>query len=93
MQSVLRKRRLRWLGHVERHEGKWIKKCTELNVSVKVESGRPKKTRKEVVEKDMREVGLRRQVAMDRVKWRFELMSIQVTANPGSPGKTAAKRE
>jgi hypothetical protein len=93
MQSVLRKRRLRWLGHVERHEGEWIKKCTELKITGQVGSGRPKKTWKEVVEKDMREVGLRRQDAMDRVKWRSGLMSIQVTANPGSPGKTAAKRE
>ena len=93
IQSVLRKRRLRWLGHVERHEGEWIKKCTELMVIGKTESRRPKKTWKEVVEKDMREVGLRRQDAMDRVKWRSGLMSIQVTANPGSPGKTAAKRE
>ena len=91
MHSVLRKRR--WLGHVERHDGVWIKKCTELKVTGKVGYGRPKKTWKEVVEKDMREVGLRRQDAMDRVKWRSGLMNIQVTANPGGPGKTAAKRE
>ena len=48
-----------WLGHVERHEGEWIKKCTELKVIGQVGSGRPKKTWKEVVEKDMGEVGLR----------------------------------
>ena len=33
MQSVLRKRRLRWFGHVDRHEGEWIKKCTELKIT------------------------------------------------------------
>ena len=65
----------------------------ELKITGQVESGRPNKTWKEVVEKDMREVGLRRQDVMDRVKWRSGLMSIWVTANPGSPGKTAAKRE
>ena len=47
MQSVLRKRRLRWLGHV------WIKKCTELKETGKVGCGRPKRTWKAVVE-DMR---------------------------------------
>src|SRR5580693_2274187 len=83
MQSVLRKRRLRWLGHVERHEGEWIKKCTELKITGQAGSGRPKKTWKEVVEKDMTEISLRRQDAMDRVKWRSGLRSIQVTANPG----------
>ena len=60
---MLRKRRLRWFGHVERHEGEWIKKCTELKITGQEGSGRPKKTWKEVVEKDMREVDLRRQDA------------------------------
>ena len=32
-QSVLRKRRLRSLGHTERHEREWIKKCTELKIT------------------------------------------------------------
>ena len=41
---MLRKRRLRWLGRVERHEGEWIKKSTKLKVIEKVEGGRPKKT-------------------------------------------------
>ena len=39
MQSVLRK-----IGLVERNEGEWIKKCTELKVTGQVGSGRPKKT-------------------------------------------------
>ena len=68
LQSVLRKRRLRWFGHVERREEEWVKKCTELKVAGKVGRGRSKKTWKEVLEKDMKLAGLRRQDAMDRVK-------------------------
>ena len=30
------------------HEGEWIKKCTELKVIGKVDSGRPKKTWKDL---------------------------------------------
>ena len=77
IQLVLRKRRLRWFGHVERREGEWVKKCMEIKVTGKVGRGRPKRTWREVIEKDMSVVGLRRQDAMDRVKWRQGLKNIR----------------
>ena len=39
--------------------------------------GRPKRTWREVIEKDMSVVGLRRQDVMDRVKWRQGVKSIR----------------
>ena len=77
IQLVLRKRRLRWFGHVERREGEWVKNCMELEVIGKVGRGRPKRTWREVIEKDMSVVGLRRQDTMDRVKWRQGVKSIR----------------
>ena len=53
IQLVLRKRRLRWFGPVERREGEWVKNCIELKVIGKVGRGRPKRTWREVIEKDM----------------------------------------
>ena len=53
IQLVLRKRRLRWFGHVERREGEWVKKCMELKVPRKVGRERPKRTWREVTEGDM----------------------------------------
>ena len=77
MQLVLRKRRLRWFGHVERREGEWVKKCMELKVTGKVGRGRPKRTWREVIEKDMSVAGLKRQDAMDRVGRRQGVKSIR----------------
>ena len=70
LQIILRKRRLRWFGHVERREGEWVKECMKINVSGKTPRGRPKKTWWEIVEKDMKMAGLKREDARDRVLWR-----------------------
>ena len=75
IQLVLRKGD--WFGNVERREGEWVKKCMELKVTGKVGRGRPKRTWREVIEKDISVVGLRRQDAMDRVKWRRGVKNIR----------------
>jgi hypothetical protein len=42
---VLRRKRLRWFGHVERKEEEdWVKKCMYLDVDGKRPRGRQKKT-------------------------------------------------
>ena len=67
---VLKRRRLRWYGHVERREGEWISKALLMEVDGKRPRGRPKKSWLEIVEKDMRDMGLKKQDAKARDVWR-----------------------
>ena len=62
--DVVKQNRLRWLGHVLRKDdGDWVKK----NMSYEVEGvrgrGRPRTMWSHVVERDMRERGLKREDA------------------------------
>jgi len=51
--SVLQQNRLRWYGHVLRKEDNdWMIKCMEYEVEGARPRGRPKKTWREIVEKD-----------------------------------------
>ena len=62
---VLQQNRLRWYGHVLRKEDDdWVKKCMEYEVEGL--RGRPKRTWREVVEKDCQERKLNKEDAMDR---------------------------
>ena len=62
---VLQQNRLRWYGHVLRKEDDdWVKKCMEYEVDCL--RGRPKRTWREVVEKDCQERKLNKEDAMDR---------------------------
>ena len=54
---VLRTRRLRWHGHVERSDG-WQKRVQKLNPTGGRGCGRPKKTWTEVIVKDCQALGL-----------------------------------
>ena len=68
---VVRGNRLRWLGHVLRKDpNDWVRKCMYLEVDGKRPRGRPEKTWRDVVEKDMKVRGLRKEDAADRVRWR-----------------------
>ncbi len=50
-----RKRRLRWVGHVERMDvDNWVKKCRDLDVEGSQGRGRPRKTWDEVVRGDQK---------------------------------------
>jgi len=63
--SLLQRNRLRWYGHVLRQENNdWVKKCMEYEVEGTRPRGRPKKTWREIVEKDCRARGLNREDAM-----------------------------
>ena len=67
---VLQQNRLRWYGHVLRKEDNdWVKKCMEYEVEGARPRSRPKKTWREVVEKDYQVCGLNREDAMDRIRW------------------------
>ena len=59
--------RLRWLGHVLRKDDDdWVKKIMSFEVEGKRGWGRLRMTWSQVVEKDMRECGLKREDAKDR---------------------------
>ena len=50
---VLQQNRLRWYGHVlQKDDADWVKKCMEYEVEGTRPRGRPKRTWREVVEKD-----------------------------------------
>ena len=56
--SVLQRNRLRWYGHVlQKEHNDWVKKCMEYKVEGTRPRGRPKKTWREIVEKDCRARG------------------------------------
>ena len=71
--SVLQQNRLRWhgqLGMCCENKNDWVKKCMEYEVEGARPRGRPKKTWRQIVEKDCRARGLNREDAMDRARWR-----------------------
>jgi len=68
---ILQQNRLRWCGHVLRKEDTdWVKKCMEYEVEGSWPRGRPKRTWKEVVQKDCQACSVNREDVMDRGKWK-----------------------
>jgi len=47
----------------------WVKKCMEYEVEGARPRGRPKKTWRDIVEKDCQVHKLNREDAMDRIRW------------------------
>ena len=71
IEHVLRRRRLRWYGHVKRnHESDPLTKVTNLNVAGRRPPGRPRKSWRRTVEEDMRVVGAQEEDALDQARWR-----------------------
>jgi len=71
----------------------WVKKCMEFKVEGSRPRGRPKKTWRQIVEKDCRARGLNMEDAMDRSRWRKQIGMIDddhdecsVSSGTGSPG-------
>jgi len=68
--SVLQRNRLRWYGHLLRKEDNdWVKKCMEYEVEGARPRGTPKKTWREIVEKDYEACGLNREDAVACIRW------------------------
>jgi len=62
---------LQWYQHVLQKEGdNWVKKCMEYEAEGPRPTGGPKRTWKEVVEKDCQARKLNKEDAMDRSRWR-----------------------
>jgi len=64
---ILQQDSLRWYGYVLRKEDTdCVKKCMEYEVEGSRQRGRPKRTWKEVVQKDCQACNLNKEDAMDR---------------------------
>ena len=67
---ILQQNRLQWYGHVLRKEDTdWVKKCIEYEVEGSRPRGRPKRTWKEVVQKDYQARNLNKEDATDCGRW------------------------
>ena len=68
---------VRWYGHVlRRDDGHVLRKALEFEVKGKRKRGRPRKTWRSQVEKESRSVGLVKEDAMNRVRWRVGVREI-----------------
>src|SRR6056300_1728659 len=85
---VLRARRLRWYGHVERASTS-INDTFNFAVSGKRGRGRPRKSWFECVRNDLRECNMSSTNSLDRVAWRAGIRQSQVSPTPDS-GRPAA---
>ena len=69
---VMRKRRLAWFGHIYRRheEDDPLRRIMHTEAPGRRPRGRPKKTWKECLKKDMAAAGVRETAAEDRAAWR-----------------------
>ena len=77
---ILKERRLRWYGHVERSNGA-VKTAFDIQVDGKCEPGRPKMTWKQLTERDCREWKLLAINPHDRHNWRSGVRSARFAAS------------
>jgi len=69
---------------LRKEDNDWVKKCMEYKVEGTRPGGRPKKTWREIVEKDCRARGLNAEDAMCHSRWRKQIGMID--SGTGSPG-------
>ena len=68
---ILQQNKLQWYGHVlQKEDTDWVKKCTEYEVEGSRPRSRPKRTWKQVVQKDCQARNLNKEDAMDRGRWK-----------------------
>ena len=84
--SVLRTRRLRWYGHVQRATS-CINSISQMTVPGSRVRGRPRKTWTECVKKDIKACNLTKYDPLDRDAWRKAIRHCQVLPTPdtGTP--------
>ena len=70
--TVLQSNRLRWVGHVQRKpDNDWTKCCMKYPIlSCPNCKGRPKRTWVEVINRDLRELGICKEGAAHRARWK-----------------------
>ena len=82
---ILRERRLRWFGHVERLSGA-IRTAYDIQIEGRRGAGRPKQTWKKLTEKDCRKWKLTTVDPQERSTWRSGVRSAMGAASQ-LPGK------
>jgi len=89
-----------WCRGCEKKIMIWVKKCMEYEVEDARPRGRPKKTWREIVEKDDKASGLNREDAVDCSRWRKQIGMIDdhgecewvnVSSGTGSPRLSRTK--
>ena len=71
---------VRWYGHVLRREDDHVlRKALDFEVRGRRKRGRPKKKWKKQVEEECRRVGLRKEDALNRARWREGVRAIATT--------------
>ena len=75
----LRESRLRWFEHVQRRDhGALVRRCDNLPIdSCRRGRGRPKKSWREVIKRDLTLVGITEDMAMDRTQWRNAIRVVE----------------
>ena len=76
--------RLRWYGHVERHDEKEIHSVRSMTVPGRNGRGRPKKTWDKCISNDLEVVNLKRSDALDRDRWSESLRNYRLEHTPSS---------
>jgi len=85
--EVMRRGRLRWFGHVERKaEDDWVSACRKMEVVGSRGRGRPRMTWGARLVGDMKDMGLKPEMARDREKWRCDIMG--KTSDPHKRGNS-----
>ncbi|XP_070025393.1 uncharacterized protein [Nicotiana sylvestris] len=75
MEEKIQEARLRWFGHVKRRStDALVKRCERLALGGKRKGrGRPKKSSKEVIRRDMEQLELTDDITLDRRVWRLRI--------------------
>ena len=77
---ILKERRLRWFGHVERSSGA-IRTACDIQIDVRQGAGWPKLTWKKLTERDCREWKLTTLDPQERSTWRSGVRSAMLAAS------------
>ena len=88
--TVLRERRLRWFGHVQRSSA-YINTVADVAVPGTRGAGRPRKTWSQCIKDDRSACGLDRTNPLDRDVWRTSVRRSLVLPTPPVPGNAAAR--
>ena len=78
VRRIVQRNWLHWFGDVVRMDNdNWVKKCMTLKVYGRRDPVRPKKTWEQVIASDLRELGVTRSLAQDRLNWSLTHASME----------------
>ena len=86
LKAAIRLRRLRWYGHVMRHDEKEIHKVRSLPKPGKPKTDRSKKSWEQCVNQDLKESQLKKSLVFDRDMWNKSLWKGPLAPTPSLMG-------